>query len=574
MKPLNNTIPRHLHKYIVNQNYSEYSHIDHSCWRFIMRISINYFSEFAHKIYLDGLDKTGITINEIPQIEKINQKLAAFGWKAVCVRGFIPPNAFMEFQSLKILPIAADMRSRKNLTYTPAPDIIHEAAGHAPIIADKDYSNYLVNYGEVASKAIMSSEDMVLYYAIRDLSDIKENSNASKNEINYYELKLQEAYKNISYISESSLLARMNWWTVEYGLIGNKNAPKIYGAGLLSSVGESENFRKKTIKKLPLTLDCIKYGYDITEQQPQLFITQSFNDLTKILKDFSRNMSYKIGGIKGLNEAIKANTLCTVELDKTIQISGVIDRYIHKNKVPIFIKTFGPTQLCYKNKEINGHSINYHKEGYSCPIGEIKNINKSLNCLSESEINLLGIKKNNLVELEFSSGINLTGYLTTIIKDQMSLILLTFKDCTIRYNNEMLFKPSWGAFDLLCGAIVNSVYGGPGDTFNYYNQTKNNNEEYIKYNNIKKNDVNTKLNKLHQMVKNLRNKKNNQNEIENIYIQAKSNFQNEWLIFYEILELTNNQDLYWNQEIIEKLDKLIHKNDDLGNAIKRGLELL
>ena len=79
-----------------------------------------------------------------------------------------------------------------------------------------------------------------------------------------------------------------------------------------------------------------------------------------------------------LNEAIKAKTLCTVELDKTIQISGVIDRYIHKNKVPIFIKTFGPTQLCYKNKEINGHSINYHKEGYSCPIGEIKNINKSV----------------------------------------------------------------------------------------------------------------------------------------------------------------------------------------------------
>ena len=152
-----------------------------------MRISINYFSEFAHKIYLDGLDKTGITINEIPQIETINQKLAAFGWKAVCVRGFIPPNAFMEFQSLKILPIATNMRSRKNLTYTPAPDIVHEAAGHAPIIADKDYSNYLVNYGEVASKAIMSSEDMVLYYAIRDLSDIKENSKASQNEINHYE---------------------------------------------------------------------------------------------------------------------------------------------------------------------------------------------------------------------------------------------------------------------------------------------------------------------------------------------------------------------------------------------------
>lgn len=540
-----------------------------------MRISINYFSEFAHKIYLDGLSKTGITVNKIPKIETINRKLTAFGWKAVCVRGFIPPNAFMEFQSLKILPIAADMRSRQNLTYTPVPDIVHEAAGHAPIIADKDYSNYLVNYGETASKAIISSEDMILYYAIRDLSDIKEKSTTTDDEINYYNSKLQEAYSNISYISESSLLSRMNWWTVEYGLIGNKNNPKIYGAGLLSSVGESENFRRKTIKKIPLTLDCIKYGYDITEQQPQLFITPSFNYLTKILKDFSKNMSYKTGGAKGLDEAIKAKTICTIELDHKIQISGIVDKYIHKNKIPIFIKTSGPTQLCYENKEINGHSINYHQEGYSCPIGEIKKINKSLDCLSELEINSLGIKKGNLVKLEFSSGITLSGYLTKIIKNKLSLLLLTFKDCIIKYNNEILFRPSWGEFDLVCGATINSVYGGPCDTLNYYISHENSNEEYTKYNNIKKNHINTELNELHNMIKNLRKKNNAYSEIENIYIKAKSNFPNEWLIFYEILELSNNNEtLYWNKEIVEKLYTLIDKNDDLGNAIKRGLKLL
>ena len=220
-----------------------------------MKISTKFFKEHAHSSYLEGLEKTGITINKIPDIDLINKKLNYFGWSAVCVRGFIPPNAFMEFQSLKILPIAADMRSHHHLTYTPAPDIVHEAAGHAPIIADYDYSEYLIDYGEIASKAIMSSEDMALYYAIRDLSDIKEKESTTKEEIEYYESKLQDAYKNITYLSESSILSRMNWWTVEYGLIGNIKSPKIYGAGLLSSVGESENCLQNSIKKLPLNLD-------------------------------------------------------------------------------------------------------------------------------------------------------------------------------------------------------------------------------------------------------------------------------------------------------------------------------
>ena len=250
MKVLKNSIPKHLKQYIVKQDYSSYTYIDQACWKFIMKISVNFFTENAHKVYLEGLAKTGITIDQIPQIELINEKLNNFGWSAVCVRGFIPPNAFMEFQSLKILPIAADMRSHHHLTYTPAPDIVHEAAGHAPIIANKDYSQYLIHYGEIASKAIMSSEDMALYYAIRDLSDIKEKDSTTKEEIEYYESKLKDAYANITYLSESSILSRMNWWTVEYGLIGNIKSPKIYGAGLLSSVGESENCLKKSVKKL------------------------------------------------------------------------------------------------------------------------------------------------------------------------------------------------------------------------------------------------------------------------------------------------------------------------------------
>ena len=66
----------------------------------------------------------------------MNEKLARVGWSAVAVRGFIPPAVFTELQSRRVLAIAADIRTHEHIEYTPAPDIVHESAGHAPFIAD------------------------------------------------------------------------------------------------------------------------------------------------------------------------------------------------------------------------------------------------------------------------------------------------------------------------------------------------------------------------------------------------------------------------------------------------------
>ena len=144
-----NNIPNHLKAYIVDQNYNRYSIIDHYVWQFIMSISIPFFKQYAHSSYLKGLEMTGIAYDKIPSIEFMNNKLSKFGWGAVAVRGFIPPAAFMEFQALGILPIACDMRSSDHLTYTPAPDIVHESAGHSPMIINEEYAYYLKEYGPI-----------------------------------------------------------------------------------------------------------------------------------------------------------------------------------------------------------------------------------------------------------------------------------------------------------------------------------------------------------------------------------------------------------------------------------------
>ena len=134
--------PKHLLQFAVDQRYDDYTSVDHAVWRFIMRQNMFFLKEYAHKVYFQGLLNTGISFERIPRIEEMNDILAKIEWGAVAVDGFIPPAAFMEFQAYKVLVIACDMRQIHHIEYTPAPDIVHEAAGHAPIIVDREYSNY------------------------------------------------------------------------------------------------------------------------------------------------------------------------------------------------------------------------------------------------------------------------------------------------------------------------------------------------------------------------------------------------------------------------------------------------
>ncbi len=319
-------IPSYLKRYTTEQDYSLYSYEDQAVWRFTMRQLFEYLKNHAHSAYIDGLNKTGLSIESIPKISEMDEKLQDFGWRAVGVSGFIPPAAFMSLQAHKILPIACEIRTLDQILYTPAPDIIHEAAGHAPILVDTDFTNYLNSYGEVASKAIISSEDLALYEAIRDLSDIKGESSSTDSDIKKAEVHLEHISKSMTYVSEAQYLGRMNWWTAEYGLIGTLDNPKIYGAGLLSSIAEARNCLTKP-KHIRFDINCLEHSYDITEQQPQLFVVERFEDLISELNEMKSKMAFSIGGSEALAKAKKAQTVCTVVLNNGKSLSGIVKDY-------------------------------------------------------------------------------------------------------------------------------------------------------------------------------------------------------------------------------------------------------
>jgi phenylalanine-4-hydroxylase len=368
------TLPKHLQKYVVEQHYEKYTPVDQACWRYVLRQLRSFLSNHAHECYLDGLEKTGIEVERIPHVSEIDRKLSNFGWRAIPVSGFIPPAAFMELQSLGFLPIASAMRTLDHLLYTPAPDIVHEAAGHAPILIHPEFTQYLREYAQIARKAIISQEDVALYEAIRQLSDIKENPDSTPADIERAQKELEKTSAQISHVSEAAELGRMNWWTAEYGLIGDLKNPKIFGAGLLSSVGESRWCLSEKVKKMPLTLKCLETSYDITEPQPQLFVTPDFKSLSPVLQQMADKMAFRQGGLPSVQKAIRAGNVNTIEMDSGIQISGTCAEAVlaADNKTIVYLRFQGPTQLAYKEQELPGHGPQYHASGFGTALGRLQ----------------------------------------------------------------------------------------------------------------------------------------------------------------------------------------------------------
>lgn len=461
-------VPSHLKKYVVEQDYSRYTPIDQAVWRCILRQLRSYLSEHAHPVYLDGLAKTGIDVDQIPRIDDMSLRIQKFGWRAVAVSGFIPPAAFMELQACGFLPIASDMRTINHLLYTPAPDIVHEAAGHAPILVDHAFASYLKSYAQVARKAIINKRDMELYEAIRELSDLKESPDSTPEQIAASEKHLEEVSASMGEPSEAAILGRMNWWTAEYGLIGDLDNPRIFGAGLLSSVGEATSCLDPKVKKIPLTIDCINYSYDITEKQPQLFVTPDFETLTKVLSELASQMSFKRGGVFGLQKAKNSFTVNTVELNSGLQISGVLKDFITEDEEPAYLQFEGPSQLSINMKEIPNQGRNRHPFGFGSPVGLLAGHSKCLSEFTDAELNKINVAVGNNVELEYASGVVVTGKVTgTFRSSSGKLLLVSFTECKVVLKDKLLFDPAWGDYDMAIGCEVVSVFGGPADRESY-----------------------------------------------------------------------------------------------------------
>ena len=531
-------LPLHLRKYIVPQVYEKYTPVDHAVWRYVMRQNYSYLKNVAYYPYIPGLKKAGLTIEKIPSLQEINDALTDIGWGAVTVDGFIPPAAFMEFQAYRVLVIAADIRQLEHIEYTSAPDIIHESAGHAPIISDTKYNQYLSYLGSIGTKALFSSKDYALYESIRTLSILKEMPNVDQNELAEAEALVLYNQQNLGAPSEMALLSRLQWWTVEYGLIGPIDQPKIYGAGLLSSIGESASCMDPKVQKIEYTIDALTYGYDITKPQPQLFVTPTFQNLIDVLEQFESTMAYRVGGLESVSKAIECKNICTAVFSSGLQVSGVFSKvYTDANHAIKYINTQGPTSLAFKDQLLAGHGLDYHAHGFGSPVGKLKDADKSLEEYTTEDLVSAGFIVDQVIALVFENGIVVEGKLVGQTYMDDKLILLSFADCNVTDNEgNVFFEPAWGMFDMAIGHAIVSVFNGTADK-NAIEDQLYVSEQPTHQQNYTAKDL--QYQSLFKQIREYREQGKSDDSLNEIWHAIKNDFEADWLGAMELLELAD-----------------------------------
>lgn len=533
-------LPRRLRTFVIDQHYEKYTAVDQAVWRYVMRQNYYYLKDIAYYPYIKGLESAGLSIERIPDLPTMNRNLAQIGWGAVTVDGFIPPAAFMEFQAYKVLVIAADIRQLNHIEYTPTPDIIHESAGHAPIIADPAYAEYLRHFGEIGSKALYSKQDFDLYESIRKLSILKEMPGSKDEEIEMMQKEVLDRQKNMGEPSEMALLSRLHWWTVEYGLIGTLEHPKIYGAGLLSSIGESVSCMLPTVEKRWYTSDAVHTPFDITSAQPQLFVTSDFETLLKVLNDFASTMAFNQGGILALDKGISSSNTCTVTLNSGIQLSGKISSYKTENNEIIFLDFKGNCAIAYNSKEIPGMSAHRFPEGICLPMGTVDGVSHGLENCSELELHEIGLVEGDYGMLEYSSGYIFHGTLKRIVYQEGRPVLLTWLDAELMEPDGKSPVKTWEYFELPLGSQVISVFNGAADKEAFYNATIFNETTGVSAKpsseSANDQDINPFLEE-YLLVRKIREEHLDTSNLSAIWLTLNGKLDKSWLCALEILEL-------------------------------------
>jgi phenylalanine-4-hydroxylase len=549
-------LPPHLLQFVVDQPYDAYTPVDQAVWRYVMRQNYNYLKKVAHESYVQGLHLTGVDIEQIPTMYGMNRILKDIGWAAVAVDGFIPPGAFMEFTKYNVLVIAADIRTLEHIEYTPAPDVIHESAGHAPILAVPEFAAYLKDIGEAGSKAFSSLEDFALYEAIRHLSIIKEDPNTPAADVAVAEKEIEKIQSNMGPTSEMALIRNLHWWTVEYGLIGTVEKHKIYGAGLLSSIGESMSCLEPSVKKIPYSLQAMNCNYDITKPQPQLFVTPDFAHLTAVLNEFKKTMAWKIGGVSGMRKAIASKYTGTAVFSSGLQASGTFTEVVDDGRHPVFVRTTGPSALSLNNIQLENYGKEKFPNGFSSPVGKV---------------NLEKVEIDKDVTLEYENGVRVKGIVKNVLHHEGKIALIDLVNASVTYGGKLLEQSL--SYSLAIGERIISAYAGPADPEAF---EPNVNVPREKMHQPTYDAKALELHELYRKVRNARSDAGLVSTLPDIWQEVTEKFPKDWLLSLEILEVlqTNSTEEELQGEIRKYLEVKKEKEPELKKLISNGLMLL
>jgi phenylalanine-4-hydroxylase len=223
---------------VIKQDWDRYTADDHTTWKTLYNRQLDLLRGHVCTEYLQGLETLGLVADQIPDYEKMNKNLrAATGWEVLAVPGLIASRPFFTMLANKQFPCGTFIRKPEQLDYLEEPDIFHDVFGHVPLLTNPAYSQYMQAYGQGGLTAM--------------------------------------DHKGVKY------LARLNWYTIEFGLLKAQDEFKIYGAGIISSFGETKYvLNNKSANYLQFDLErVLRTGYYIDDFQATYFTIDSFEQL-------------------------------------------------------------------------------------------------------------------------------------------------------------------------------------------------------------------------------------------------------------------------------------------------------
>ena len=261
-------------RYIIDQGWDKYTEEEHGTWNILYNRQKEILKGRACDAFLENMEKLEISDREIPDFKILSRKLKALtGWEVVAVPGLIPNLAFFQLLANRKFPAGNFIRRRDQLDYIEEPDVFHDLFGHSPLLADPVFTDYMEAYGKGGLRA--AENGMIAQFS------------------------------------------RLYWYTVEFGLMRTAEGLRIYGAGILSSPGESvfalddpsPNRIEFDLKRMMQT------KYRVDDYQPTYFVIDSFRQLfDETYQDFGP-----------LYEALKAEKI-EYAVDEVVEGDRIIHR--------------------------------------------------------------------------------------------------------------------------------------------------------------------------------------------------------------------------------------------------------
>lgn len=249
----------------ITQQYDKYTDENHEVWGIIFKKRMEQLAEFGSNIFLNGAKVINLRADRVPPLKDVNRRLQeCTGWSSHGVPGYLPAKSFFAFLAQRQFPTTVTVRPKAQMDYLPEPDIIHDVFGHVPLHADPVFAEFLQTYGKAA-----------LY-----------THNPEHTE----------------------RLARLFWFTVEFGLIHEDNKLKLYGSGLISSEGEGHHaLESKDVDRRPFELERVcNTAFEIDHYQPILYVLESFEQLRDAMVTYAERVLDEAGRLDELESLTKS----------------------------------------------------------------------------------------------------------------------------------------------------------------------------------------------------------------------------------------------------------------------------